>query len=157
LLDPTMELIYNIMLDNGLIPPPPQEIAGAALRVKYVSILAQAQQALGVEQINRVIGFVTQIAPVYPEALDVIDIQEAVREVSNLEGISAKLVRDKEAVSAIQEQRQQQQQVVQQAAQAGAVAEVANSAADTTKKLSDAKDSEGSSALDKIMAGMPKR
>lgn len=157
LLDPTMELIYNIMLDNGLIPPPPQEIAGAALRVKYVSILAQAQQALGVEQINRVIGFVTQIAPVYPEALDVIDIQEAVREVSNLEGISAKLVRDKEAVNAIQEQRQQQQQVVQQAAQAGAVAEVANSAADTTKKLSDAKDSEGSSALDKIMAAMPKR
>jgi hypothetical protein len=154
LLDPTMELIYGIMLDNGLIPEPPEEVAGMALRVKYVSILAQAQQALGVEQINRVVGFAMNAAQVFPEVVDTIDIGETMREVANLEGVSARLIRDKQQVQAIVEQRNEQQLIAAQASQAGAMAEVANSAADTTKKLSDSKDSQGSSALDKLVAGM---
>lgn len=154
LLDPTMELIYGIMLDNGLIPPPPEEVAGMALRVKYVSILAQAQQALGVEQINRVVGFVMNAAPVFPRAANVIDIEEAVREVANLEGISARLVRDKATIAAIDEQQQEQELMAAQAQQAGAVAGIAESASKTTKNLSDSKDDKGSSALDKLVGMM---
>lgn len=162
LLDPTMELIYGYMLDNGLVPEPPPEADGMNIKIKYVSILAQAQQALGVEQINRVIGYiggiVSVVGPINPEAaqdaIDTFDIAESVREVSNLEGVPAKLVRDKATVAAMQEQRAAAAAQQQQAMQAAATAEIANSAADTTKKLSDAKDSEGNSALDKLMAGM---
>lgn len=154
LLDPTMELVYGIMVDNGLIPEPPPEIAGMAVKIKYVSILAQAQQALGVEQINRVVGFVANAATVFPEAVNVLDIGETIREVANLEGISARLIRSKEDVNAIIEQQQEQIALAQQAQQAGAVAGIAESASKTTKNLSDSKDSQGVSALDKLVAGM---
>ena len=154
LLDPVMELVYGIMLDNGLIPPPPEQLLGQDLKIKYVSILAQAQQALGVEQINRTVGFVTQIAPTFPEAALVIDIGETVREVANLEGIPAKLVRDKQTVAAMQQAQQQQQQQAQQAQMAESVATSADKGAAATKKLADAKDAQGNSALDKLMAQM---
>ena len=160
LLDPVMELIYGIMLDVGMIPPPPEELAGMALRVKYVSILAQAQQALGVEQINRVVGYVgnivASIGPINPqaaqEAIDTLNIGESVREVSTLEGIPARLVRTREEVVTLNEQRAEAQAQAAQAQQIGAAAQIADTAASATKKLSDAKDQSGSSALDKLMA-----
>lgn len=148
LLDPTMELIFSIMSESGLIPPPPKEIQGMNLKVKYVSILAQAQQALGVEQINRVVGFVGQAAAVNPDIIDVINWDEAAREVGNLEGTPAKIFNDKETVDAIRQQKQKMQQ-------AAMAAQVANSAADTTQKLANAPmdKPDQSSALDKLMAG----
>ena len=96
------------------------------------------------------------IGPINPQAaqdaIDVLNIGESVREVSGLEGIPARLVRDKAAVAELQTARQEQALQQQQAQQAGMVAQLAGSAADTTKKLSDAKDSQGVSALEKLMA-----
>jgi len=130
LLDPTMELIFSLMGEMGLIPEPPEEIEGMNVKVKYVSILAQAQQALGVEQINRVIGFVGNVAQIFPEALDNVDIDEAVREIANFEGTSAKLIRNKTDVQEIREQKAQQAQMAQMAAMMPAVKDGASAAKD---------------------------
>jgi hypothetical protein len=154
LLDPTMELVYGIMLDNNLLPPPPESIAGMDIRVKYVSILAQAQEALGVEQINRVIGFVTSVGQAYPEALDVVDIGETVREIANLEGIPAKLIRNKAAVQSLQEQRQEQMQQAQQMQAANVAADTAQKGTGAAKNLADAKNQDGSSALEQLVSQM---
>lgn len=154
LLDPTMELVYGIMLDNNLLPPPPEAIAGMNIRVKYVSILAQAQEALGVEQINRVVGFVSQVSQAFPDALDIIDIQETVREVASLEGIPAKLIRDKATVQALAEQRQEAQLKAAQAQMTETVAGAAKDGAGAVKSLADAKDQNGGSALEKLTEQM---
>jgi hypothetical protein len=130
MLSPTLEIVFDIMYNNGLIEEPPAQIAGENLKVKYISILAQAQRAVGVEQVERVIGFIGTYAQVAPQMLDVINFDEVARGVAELEGIPQKMVNDKATVEAIQEQKAQQQQMAM-------AAEMANSAADTTKKLAD--------------------
>ena len=133
LLDPTMELIYSIMLDLDMIPQPPEEVQGLNIRIKYVSILAQAQQALGVEQINRVIGFAGQAAQLNPDILDNIDFDEAIREVASFEGTNAKLIKSQQDVDGIREQKAQQQQAMQLAS----MAPVAKDGAKAVKDLSE--------------------
>lgn len=152
MLTPTLEIVYGILEDLGEIPEPPQEIQGVEIKIQYVSILAQAQKALGVTQIERMFGFIGAVAGLgaqaglSPEVVDVIDWDETVRQVADMEGVPAKIVRDVEVVAQIRKQRQQQQQ-------AAMAAEMANSAADTTKKLSESKMNEGS-ALDGLVAGL---
>ena len=87
-LDVLIEIIWDILVDNNLIPEPPASLSGAPIKVVYVSILAQAMRALGIQNINRVIGFVTQYASISPEAamqaLDNCDVDEQVREVNKM-------------------------------------------------------------------------
>ncbi len=132
MLSPTLEIIFDLMSDVVLIPPAPDEIAGTEIKVQYISILAQAQRALGVTQIERVIGFAANLAQVVPQMLDNIDFDEAIREVAEMEGIPASIVRDKTEVLAQREQALRMQQAQQ-------AAEFAASGASTVKDLSAAK------------------
>lgn len=103
----SIDIIFNIMNDNGLIPPPPQglidlQAQGHApeLKVQYISILAQAQKAMGVQQIESTIAYITQAMQVDPNARFVFDIKESVREVADLQGVDGKLTLSKEDVDA---------------------------------------------------------
>lgn len=126
--DKAIDLIFSIMADNVLIPEPPQEIAGLELKVQYISILAQAQKAIGIEQINNTVAMIGSWTPLAPDVMDNFDIDEAARLVGDMGGAPAKVLRDKSQVDVIRQARAQQQ------AQAMAL-EAANSAADTTEKL----------------------
>ncbi len=110
MLDPFLDRLFNILERNMLLPLPPEEMQGLTLEVEYVSILAQAQRAIGVNSISRVIGFIGGVTPVKPDAVDVIDIDEAIREVAILEGVPAKLIMEREVINQIREQRAQAQQ-----------------------------------------------
>jgi len=128
MLDPFINRVFNILSRNQLLPLPPEEIMDQEIKVEYVSILAQAQKAIGVNAISRVIGFVNGVSPIKPDAPDVIDIDEAIREVARLEGIPARLMPDKNIVAMIREQRAQAQQMQEQltmAEQAGKAAKQA--------------------------------
>jgi len=148
MLTPTLEIIFDICQENGLIPEPPPEIQGMKVKIQYISILAQAQRAIGVSAIQRTLGLASEIvaATANPAAMEVIDLDEVIREVADLEGMPAKLLKDPQALAAERQQRAQMQQ-------AAAATEMANSAADTTKKLADSKMGQGS-ALDGIMQGV---
>ena len=147
LLDPLIELLYGIALDNNLLPPPPQEIAGVSIKVQYISILAQAQKSLGVQQIQRVVGFIGMCAQMNPQVTDGFDWDEALREVNGAEGAPAKLIFTQEQIDATRAQRAK----LQQAQQAAAMAE---SASKTTKNLAGSPMG-GGSALDGIMGNPP--
>jgi hypothetical protein len=151
MLTPTLELLYGIMEDNGLIPEFPAQMQGVALKIEYTSILAQAQRALGVTKIERVLGLIGSIAPLMPEILDNIDPDEVAHIINDLEGAPAKIIRQNDVRDAIREQKAQQQQTAMNM-------EAANSAADTTQKLANApmNKPDQSSALDKMMAGVGK-
>lgn len=128
MLDPFVERLFNILERNMLLPPPPEEIQGAQLQVEYVSVLAQAQKAIGVNAISRVIGFIGGVSPIKPDAADVLDIDEAIREVANLEGVPAKLMMQRDVVNKIREQRAQAQQMQQQLAAAETASKAAKNA-----------------------------
>jgi len=142
ILDPTMEIVFDDMMESGSIPQPPPQLSGMDLKVKYISILAQAQQSLGVEQIQRTIGYVGSISQASPGVIDIIDWDQSVREVGALEGAPAKLFLDKSQVAALREQRAAAAKA-QQMAQGAAIAE---SASNTTKNLAQSP-TDGNTAL----------
>jgi len=145
MLTPMLTLVYGIMEDNGLLPLFPEELQGQAIKIEYTSILAQAQKALGINKIERVLGIVGVAAQMDPSVLDVIDFDEVVRNTAEMEGARSKIVRDKELVASIREQKAQQQEAMM-------ALQSANSAADTASKLSNAKTTEPS-VLNNLIQG----
>lgn len=146
LLDPAIEITFQIMLENGLIPEPPEILQGEEIKVEYVSIIAQAQKAQGMSEINQTIAFVGQVAQVNPDTLDVIDWDETVIAAVDKIGVDPKILRTKEQIEQIRQQRALQQQKQQELANA-------NAEADTIEKLSKAKTGE-ENALTALAEGM---
>lgn len=134
LLSPMIDRTFNLMLRAGLIPDPPPELQGVDLKVEYISILAQAQKMVGIGAVDRMAGFVGNLAGVWPEARHKFDAEQAVDEYADMLGISPRLVRSDEAVA---EMRQADAQA-QQMAQMGGMAGMARDAAGAVKDLSQA-------------------
>ena len=129
LLDPLIDRTFAMMDRAGLLPPPPEEIAGAPLRVEYVSPLALAQKQLGLNGLNAMLATVGQLSAVSPEVLDKVDMDEVVDTIADAQGVPPRVLRDERDVAAIRRQRAEQQAAAQ-AAQAGmAAASMAKDAA----------------------------
>lgn len=119
-LDKLIDRTFNQLLENELLPPPPEELQGSELKVNYISSLAQAQRAVAVGSIERLMGFVSSMAQVKPEALDKFDFDQAIDEYGQAILSPPKLIKTDDAVEQAREQRQQfaiQQQQAQQEAQ----------------------------------------
>lgn len=115
LLDPMIDIGFDMMNRQGIIPEPPEELQGVELKVEYVSIMAQAQKLLGISSIERFAGFATQIAQVNPESLDKIDVDQMLDIYSESASVPFGIVRSDEAVAEIRQSRAKQQQAAQMA------------------------------------------
>src|SRR5690606_13631944 len=73
LLDPLVETTFQRLLAAGLLPPPPEELQDVELNVEFVSMLAQAQRAVGVNSSDRYVMTLGSIAQMKPEVLDKLD------------------------------------------------------------------------------------
>ena len=146
MLDPLIDRTFNIMLRNGLIPPPPKELQGMPLDVNYISLLAQAQKMVGNTAIEQTVAFAGNVAAVNPEVLDVIDLDEAVATYAKNNGVPPKMVRSPEVMADLRKKRQQAQQ-------AAAAAETTPVMVDAAKTLSETKVGQNS-ALDAVLGGI---
>ena len=117
LLDPIIDITFDIMNRQGMIPQPPEELQGIPLKVEYISVMAQAQKLVGISGIERFSSYVAQVAAINPEALDKFNIDQAIDEYGMITSIPPSLIRTDEEVAAMRQQRaqaaQQQQQVEQ--------------------------------------------
>lgn len=107
LLDPLIDVTFAVMLRQGLIPDPPEEIQGMDLKVEYISIMAQAQKMAGLAGIERFTGFVGEVAQYDPAVLDKVDRDQLIDEYGDITGVPPQIVRGDEDVAAIREQRAQ--------------------------------------------------
>lgn len=135
LLDPLIDIAFNIMNRQGLIPPAPEEMQGLTLKVEYISIMAQAQKLVGIAGIERFAGFVGNLVTVTQSAaiLDKVDIDQMVDVYGDLTSVPPGIIRPDDEVERIRsgrQQAQQQQAQMEQAAQ-GATAVKDLAAADT--------------------------
>lgn len=146
LLSPMLERTFEIMYEAGQIPPPPEELQGTALRVEYISIMAQAQKLLGTTGIERFTTFAGNLAAVVPSILDKVDFDEGIDKYADMLGVPPSMVRTTEVV---QQMRQQQQQARQQQQQMDQAQQLAK----TGKDLSNA-DTEGPNALTSMLRGL---
>lgn len=123
LLDPLIDNTFSIMLNQGLIPNPPNELQGQDLKVEYISIMAQAQKLVGIATIDRFVGFVGGISQVSPTVLDKIDSDKLVDVYADLTGISPVILRGKDEIDELRAKRekavsaQQQNEQMQQMGQ----------------------------------------
>lgn len=145
-LDPLIERTFNIMQRRGLLPEPPDALHGVALRIEYVSIMAQAQKAVALQQIERFVGFVSQVATVDATILDRVDMDELIEQYTEATGVPPKILRSPEATQQIRQARAQAQQQQQ-------AAENAPNIAGAVKDLSQSP-TEGDNALAKLLSGM---
>jgi len=144
LLNPTVDRIFNIAFRNGLLPPIPQELQGQELKVEYISILHQAQRAVGINSIKDTVAFVISLAEVNPQVLDKVDFDQAVDEVADMNGTPATIIRSDDDVKLIREARDRQIALQQSAAN---IPEAAN----TVKTLSETPvGDQGETALDAV-------
>jgi hypothetical protein len=114
LLDPLIGRTFRLMLAAGAIPDAPPELQGMDLRVEYISLLAQSQQAIATGSIERMAGFVGNLAGANPEVLDKVDFDQAVDEYGEALGVPPRMIRSDEDVAKLRAGRRQQQQALQQ-------------------------------------------
>ena len=122
LLNPLLDDVFEFALEADLLPPPPEALQGVELKVDYISLLAQAQQAVSASSIERTMSFAGNLSAVFPEVVDVIDADFAMREYSEILGNDPQLIKDTETVGNAREARAQQAQAAQEQDQAGALA-----------------------------------
>ncbi|SPX92164.1 Bacteriophage head to tail connecting protein [Morganella morganii] len=114
LLDKLINCTFSVMAENNLLPVPPDEMQGMQLKVEYISVMAQAQKAIGVSSIERFIGFTSGIGQFKPDALDKINVDETIDAYAASIGVPPSVVATNEQVAQIREQRAQQQAMAQQ-------------------------------------------
>ncbi|MDE2022174.1 MAG: head-tail connector protein [Patescibacteria group bacterium] len=126
-LTPIIEIVFGIMSRGGLMPPAPQALHGRFVSPEYISLLAQAQKAVGTTGIERLFAFAGSISAANPSVMDKLDADETIDDYASMLGVSPKIVRAQDAVDAMRkarEQTMQQQMAAQQglaAAQGGKV------------------------------------
>lgn len=140
LLDPLVDITFKIMWDQGLIPPPPEAIKGADLKIEYISLMAQAQVAAGAGNLQEFLFALGQLASLKPSALDALNEDEFVYALAETRGLDPALLRSEDEVLGMREARAklQAQQAMTEAIPAGAKA---------VKDLASAESGNGTSVL----------
>ena len=97
-LDPAIKRIFAIMDRKGLLPPPPEELQGGELEIQYVSILSSAQSAVGTAPIERWLALIGNLVQVFPEAREVPDVIELIRDYGRDIGVKAKNIKPRRQI-----------------------------------------------------------
>jgi hypothetical protein len=122
LLDPLVETTFARMLEAGIVPTPPPELQGQDIQVEFVSMMAQAQKAVGTNSIDRFVLNLGQIAQFKPGVLDKFDEDYWADAYADMTGVDPSLVVASEKVALIRQQKaqaaaaQQKMEMMQQGA-----------------------------------------
>jgi hypothetical protein len=127
-LDPLISRTFNQMIRAGLVPEAPEEIQGQAIKVEYISSLAQAQRAVDTRGIERLTTYQAGLMQAGLSDGKKFNGDEAIQEYANLIGTPPKLlvpsdqVAEERAAAQQQAEQAQQMEMAQQGAQAAAAA-----------------------------------
>ena len=144
LLQPLIEGCFAFMQDADILPPAPEAIVGAPIKVEYVSLLAQAQKAIGVGAIERTVGFAGSMAQLDPEAVAMLNTEAIIREFADQVGPPPGILRSPDEM-------EQRRQASAQAAQQAQMVEAAQPLAGAAKLIAETQ----ALGVDALQRGMP--
>lgn len=136
LLEPLINNTFAQIVENDLLPPPPQELQGVELRVEYLNIIAMAQRAQGLLGLQDTAAFVSQLGQAQAASgqevtvWDKFDVDQAIDEYSEKRGLPAGVIRSDDEVKARRAARAQAQQQQTALAQADQLAQTAKALGD---------------------------
>jgi hypothetical protein len=116
LLAPLVDTTFTRMVQAGIVPPAPQELQGMDLNIEFVSMLAQAQRAIGTNAVDRFVGNLGAIAQMKPDILDKFDQDEWADVYADMLGIDPALIIADKDVALIRQARAQAMAAKEQAA-----------------------------------------
>jgi hypothetical protein len=96
---------FTHMVEMGAIPPAPKELAGMDLAVEFVSMLAEAQKAIGTNSVDRFVGSLGTVAQMKPEVLDKFDSDAWADVYSDSLGVDPNLIVASDQVAIIRQTR----------------------------------------------------
>jgi hypothetical protein len=143
-LEPLIDRTFDDALAAGVFPPPPPELSGADLRVKFISNLAIAQRAVVTADLDRILAATAGAVAVDPSAAMKFDGKQWLDEYGRALGLPPKVLRA-DAAGAELEKKQAEQ--AQQAAAMASMQGMAGAAKDLA-----AADTEGKNALTDLAA-----
>ena len=136
LLSPLIIRIFNIMLRKGLFQPAPDVLQSQELNIEYVSPMALAQRSQELQSIMRgleIFGSLGQTMPV----MDYIDENGFIKQIIDILGLPAKMIKSDAQVQQIREERAAEQQQQMEMQQQMAESQMAKNAAPLAKVVQD--------------------
>ncbi len=146
LLKQKIDITFDKMIEAGIVPPPPKEMHGQELNVEFVSMLAQAQRAIGTQSIDRYVSSLGVVAGIRADVLDKFDTDKWADKYADMLGIDPDLIVANDKVAIIREKRAEQQAAAAKMAAAAQMAE--------TAKAASAAQTAQPSVLTDVMAGL---
>ena len=130
LLDPLIDATFERLAEARVLPPAPESMQNAEINVEYVSMLAQAQRAVGLASYDRVIATVGALASAKQDLTvwDKLDTDKIIDEYADGLGVPPRVVRDVDEVLKLRAARAQQEAAAQALAAAQQVADTAATA-----------------------------
>lgn len=129
-LDPFIDLSFEYHLRQGKLPPPPEELRGQQLKVEYISVIANAQKAIGINSDDRFLNTLITAAKFDEGVRDKVNLDEYMTGYADKLSINPRVIRSDEEVQSI---RQARAQAAQQQMQAEAMQQSARAAKDLSQ------------------------
>tara|TARA_R110000868_G_scaffold628_4_gene4578 strand:- start:1221 stop:2951 length:1731 start_codon:yes stop_codon:yes gene_type:complete len=107
LLDPLIDITFNHMMRAGILPPAPPELQGLDLNVEFVSMLAQAQRAIGTNGVDRFVGNLANVAQMKPDVLDKFDGDRWADHYSDILGVDPRMIVSSDQVANLRQKREE--------------------------------------------------
>lgn len=132
-----IDITFDYMTEAKIVPPAPPELQGQGLNVEFVSMLAQAQRAVGVNAVDRLVGTIGSISQLQIQAgqpasaMDKLNVDEIVDQYNDMLGGDPRFINDDDTVKQIRDQRAQQMAAAQAAANQPAAAQTAKTLSET--------------------------
>lgn len=145
LINPLVDLAFDRVLDQNLVPKPPEPLHGKKLDVELQSMLAREQRVDAVVGLDRLLSVVGSLAAASPQVLDKIDADQVVDEYAQLAGAPPRVLRSDEDVQALRQAREE-------AATQAQMAQGLQAGAQVAKDASQASTEEGN-LLSSLLAG----
>ena len=136
-LNPLIERTFGIMLRAGALMPEPDIIKGQQIDVEYVGPLARSQRMEESVAIERLYGLAMNVVQVDPTIMDNINHDEAIRLRATLLGVPKSILRGRDEVEELREQRAEQQQAMAQAQEQQAAGDAMQSQAKAAKDMAE--------------------
>jgi len=117
LLDPIVTRAFRLLVRNGQIPAPPDQVIaeGADFEVEYIGALSTAQRADRAASLERYGVALANLSPTMPEVLDVVDQEELARQLGRDLGVPATVLRSEEEVEDLRTPRADKQAAMEDA------------------------------------------
>ena len=109
LLNPLIEITFTRMVEAGALLPPPPELQGMELNVEFVSMLAQAQRAIGTNSVDRYVANLGAVAGFKPDVLDKFDSDAWADAYADMLGVDPKIIVPSDKVALIRKARNEAQ------------------------------------------------